>query len=176
MPPAGLQPPSGAVVDASAATIILNLTAIGARTRTIGGVCATSESSVNRIQRHAAQQSGGAQVPRKGKGKRHDPRWHFAGALGQSNLARLDRQVGRMDASSTHDEIYAEYVATCSLPIPKPSTVAEALRKLEYTTKRLSAYVRAGRRARRSRRRPRRGAPPRRLTCCCAGAATRSAP
>ena len=32
MPPAGLQPPSGAVVDASAATIILNLTAIGART------------------------------------------------------------------------------------------------------------------------------------------------
>ena len=33
-------------------------------------------------------------------------RWHFGGAPGQSNLGRLDRLVGSMDASSTHDEIY----------------------------------------------------------------------
>lgn len=141
MPPAGLQPPSGAVVDASTAFVALNLLAIGTSGRTVAGVCATSESSVKRIQRHAAQHSGGARVPRKGKGKRHDRRWHFGGAPGQSNLGRLDRLVGSMDASSTHDEIYAAYVATCPLPVPKPSTVAEALRKLEYTTKRLSAYA-----------------------------------
>ena len=140
MPPAGPQPPSGAVVDASTAFVALNLLAIGTPARTVAGVCATSESSIQRIQRHAAQHSGAARVPHKGKGKRHDRRWHFGGALGQSNLARLDRLVGSMDASSTLDEIYAAYVATCPLPVPKPSTVAEALRKLEYTTKRLSAY------------------------------------
>ena len=141
MPPAGPQPPSGAVVDASTAFVALNLLAIGTPARTVAGVCATSESSIQRIQRHAAQHSGAARVPHKGKGKRHDRRWHFGGALGQSNLARLDRLVGSMDASSTLDEIYAAYVATCPLPVPKPSTVAEALRKLEYTTKRLSAYA-----------------------------------
>ena len=141
MPPAGPQPPSGAVVDASTAFVALNLLAIGAPARTVAGVCATSESSIQRIQRHAAQHSGAARVPHKGEGKRHDLRWHFGGALGQSNLARLDRLVGSMDASSTLDEIYAAYVATCRLPVPKPSTVAEALRKLEYTTKRLSAYA-----------------------------------
>ena len=100
MSPAGLQPPSGDVVDASAAAIMLNLAAIGVRTSTIAGVCATSESSVKPVQRHAAQHSGAARVPHKGKGKRHDRRWHFGGALGQSNLARLDRLVGSMDASS----------------------------------------------------------------------------
>ena len=110
------------------------------RTSTIAGVCASSESSVKRILRYSSQQGGVARVPCKGKGKRHDRRWHFGGALGQSNLARLDRLVGSMDASSTLDEIYAAYVATCPLPVPKPSTVAEALLKLEYTTKRLSAY------------------------------------
>ena len=129
------------MVDASTAFVALNLLAIGTPARTVAGVCATSESSIQRIQRHAAQHSGAARVPHKGKGKRHDRRWHFGGALGQSNLARLDRLVGSMDASSTLDEIYAAYVATCPLPVPKPSTVAEALRKLEYTTKRLSAYA-----------------------------------
>ena len=128
------------MVDASTAFVALNLLAIGTPARTVAGVCATSESSIQRIQRHAAQHSGAARVPHKGKGKRHDRRWHFGGALGQSNLARLDRLVGSMDASSTLDEIYAAYVATCPLPVPKPSTVAEALLKLEYTTKRLSAY------------------------------------
>ena len=141
MSPAGLQPPSGDVVDASAAAIMLNLAAIGVRTSTIAGVCATSESSVKRVQRHAAQHSGVARVPCKGKGKRHDPRWHFGGALGQSNLARLDRLMASMDASSTLEEIYAAYVATCPPPVPKPSTVAKAVLKLEYTTKRLSAYA-----------------------------------
>ena len=129
------------MVDASTAFVALNLLAIGTPARTVAGVCATSESSIQRIQRHAAQHSGAARVPHKGEGKRHDLRWHFGGALGQSNLARLDRLVGSMDASSTLDEIYAAYVATCRLPVPKPSTVAEALRKLEYTTKRLSAYA-----------------------------------
>ena len=105
MPPAGLQPPSGDVVDASAAAIMLNLAAIGVRTSTIASVCATSESSVKRVQRHAAQHSGVARVPCKGKGKRHDPRWHFGGALGQSNLARLDRLMASMDASSTLEMI-----------------------------------------------------------------------
>ena len=135
MAAAGLQPPSGDVVDASAAAIMLNLAAIGVRTSTIAGVCATSESSVKRVQRHAAQHSGVARVPCKGKGKRHDPRWHFGGALGQSNLARLDRLMASMDASSTLEEIYAAYVATCPPPVPKPSTVAKAVLKLEYTTK-----------------------------------------
>ena len=128
------------MVDASTAFVALNLLAIGTPARTVAGVCATSESSIQRIQRHAAQHSGAARVPHKGKGKRHDRRWHFGGALGQSNLARLDRLVATMDASSTLEEIYAAYVAACPPPVPKPSTVAEALLKLEYTTKRLSAY------------------------------------
>ena len=70
MPPAGLQPLSGEVVDASTAAVALNLAAIGVATSTIAaGVCATSVSSVKRIQRYTAQHGGGARVPRMGKGK-----------------------------------------------------------------------------------------------------------
>ena len=42
------------MVDASTAFVALNLLAIGTPARTVAGVCATSESSVKRIQRHAA--------------------------------------------------------------------------------------------------------------------------
>ena len=44
-PPAGLQPPSGAVVTTSAAKVALNLLAIDTPLKTVAGVVATSESS-----------------------------------------------------------------------------------------------------------------------------------
>ena len=60
--------------------------------------------------------------------------------MGLSSSMLLDRVAGGMDASSTHEEIYDEYCRVCPQPQPAFSTTSTHLRKLGYTTKRLSSW------------------------------------
>ena len=50
----------------------------------------TSNSTLVRIIRHKSAYGGAAREPAQGQGKRDDPRWHFAGSRGRTNLAELE--------------------------------------------------------------------------------------
>jgi len=130
---------SGGVVDQSTARVALRLLERGMAPVTAIEVCETSKSTLVRIQRHAKHNNGAIRDPQPGTGKERDPRWHFGGPLGQGNSMLLDRVAARMDASSTHEEIYDEYCRFCPLPAPAFSTTSTQLRRLNYTTKRLSS-------------------------------------
>ena len=128
----------GEIVDSSTAKVIRNMLEAGMRKRVVAELAETSVSSVMRVRMHA-DDNGAVRDPKTGAGRRHDPRWHFGGIAGVSNTALLDRVASRMDASSTHEEIFYEYVKWCPQPAPKPSTVSEQLLKLGFTTKRLNS-------------------------------------
>lgn len=130
---------SGGVVDQSTARVALRLLERGMAPVTAIEVCETSKSTLVRIQRHAKHNNGAIRDPQPGTGKERDPRWHFGGPLGQGNSMLLDRVAARMDASSTHEEIYDEYCRFCPLPAPAFSTTSTQLRRLNYTIKRLSS-------------------------------------
>lgn len=129
----------GETVDASTAKVILKMLEAGMRKRVVAELAETSVSTVKRVRRHADDNSGALRDPKPGAGRTHDPRWHFGGIAGVANTALLDRVASRMDASSTHEEIYMEYVKWCPQPAPKPATVSEQLRKLDFSCKRLSS-------------------------------------
>ena len=129
----------GGVVDRSTAKVALRLLERGMRPATAIEVCETSKSTLVRIQRHAQRNHGAIRDPQPGRGKQRDPRWHFGGPLGLGNSMLLDRVAASMDASSTREEIYDQYCHVCPLPAPAFSTTSTQLRRLNYTTKRLSS-------------------------------------
>ena len=129
----------GEVLDASAAKIVIRMLESGMTKRTVAELVETSQSTVKRVRRHYERNAGAIRDPKPGSGRMEDVRWHFGGARGEVNSALLDRVAQGMDASATHEEIYAQYKLSCPLPAPKLSTVSAQLRKLDFTTKRLSS-------------------------------------
>jgi hypothetical protein len=129
----------GGVVDRSTAKVALRLLERGMSPATAIEVCETSKSTLVRIKRHAQRNHGAIRDPQPGRGKQRDPRWHFGGPLGLGNSMLLDRVAASMDASSTREEIYDQYCHVCPLPAPAFSTTSTQLRRLNYTTKRLSS-------------------------------------
>jgi len=130
----------GRVLDRQTARVALNMLAREMSKGMVADLCETSISSIDRVRRYSERNNGAVRDPRPGKGKQGDDRWHFGGAMGLPSSMLLDRVAGGMDASSTHEEIYDEYCCVCPQPQPAFSTTSTHLRKLGYTTKRLSSW------------------------------------
>ena len=128
------------VLDRQTARVALTMLARDMSKGMVAELCETSISSINRVRQYAERNNGAVRDPQPGKGKQDDDRWHFGGAMGLSSSMLLDRVARGMDASSTHDEIYDEYCCVCPQPPPAFSTTSTHLRKLGYTTKRLSSW------------------------------------
>lgn len=129
--------PSGEVVDVWGARRILDALERGESRKSICHWARISNSTLRRIIRHRSAYGGAAREPAQGQGKRDDPRWHYAGSRGRTNLAELEIiRTTHGDKELLRETQRRVLASTYMVSEPAFSTTAEALHdRLNFTSK-----------------------------------------